>query len=101
MPELVKLLVRHALIGFGLAAVMVASLWLCNVGNFAVLASGPDGYVAVIMLTAFTGFTFASAQMGIAVMRAGKEDEDDDTPGSLLGAVSNRLLAFIHVHRGR
>ena len=93
MPDLVKLLIRHALIGFALAIVLVGSLWLFNIGHFADLVAN-DGPVAVVMLTAFSGFTFASAQMGIAVMTADEDDHDHADPGSMLAAVSARIWAF-------
>lgn len=95
MPDLIKLLIRHALIGFGLAVLMVASLLLLDVGNLRTLIAA-DGPVALFMLTLFMGLTFASAQMGIGVMLAGRDRDrdDEDSPGSLL-AVGSRLWAYV------
>lgn len=98
MPDLVKLLIRHALIGFGLATLLVSCLILFNVGNLRNLIAA-DGPVALLMLTLFMGLTFASAQMGIGVMLAGRDRDDDDYPGTLVAAVGSRLWAYVHAGR--
>jgi hypothetical protein len=69
MPELFKLLLRNAAIGFGVAVAFVAALLLSDTGGVGTLVMTSDmGVVAVFLLTFFTGLTFASAQMGFAVM---------------------------------
>ncbi len=94
MPELIRLLLRHALIGFALALLLVLCLLHFNIGHLADMMTGPDGPVALFMLIAFIGITFASAQMGIGVMLAGREDEDDH-PGSWLKAVVTAIHAAL------
>ncbi len=76
MPDLIKLLLRNAAIGFGVAAIFVALLLLTDTGGVGTLVVHSDmGFVAVFMLTFFLGLTFGSAQMGFAVMTAHKQDE--------------------------
>ena len=75
MPPLIRFLLRHALIGFALAGVLVAVVWFTNWHGFADLVRGPGGSLALFVLTAFTGFTFASVQMGIAVMLLGGDND--------------------------
>ena len=98
MPDLVRLLMRHALIGFALAALLVLCLLAFNIGGLGDMIDGPDGPVALFMLTAFTGLTFASAQMGVGVMLAGRDDEDHH-PGSWLAAVAERIWKFVRDDR--
>lgn len=75
MPELVKLLIRNAAIGFAAAACFVALLLLSDTGGLGTLISQSEsGTLATAMLTFFVGLTFASLQMGWAVMMAGRED---------------------------
>lgn len=95
MPELVRLLLRHALIGFALAILLVWSLLVFNIGHLADMIDGPDGPVALFMLISFIGITFASAQMGIGVMLAGRDD-DNDHPGSWLKAVALAIHAGLN-----
>ncbi len=76
MPDLIKLLLRNAAIGFGAAAIFVALLLLTDTGGVGTLVANSDmGAVAVFMLTFFTGLTFGSAQMGFAVMSAHRQDD--------------------------
>ena len=68
-PPLVRFLVKHAVMGFTAAGLFVATMLYFNVGNLMALVSGSDvGVLAVAMLTLMTGLTFASVQMGLAVM---------------------------------
>lgn len=69
MPALIKLLLRHAAIGFGAAAIFVSALLISDTGGIGTLVARSDmAALAVFLLTFFTGLTFASAQMGFAVM---------------------------------
>lgn len=76
MPFLVKFLLRHAGIGIGVAAVFVALLVAFDVARLGtLLATSPDGLLAVIVLTFALGITFGSVQMGFAVMLLSTRDE--------------------------
>lgn len=87
MPILVKFMLRHALIGYAMAIVFVAAILALDLGGLATLVSTSRfGILAVAMLTFFTGLTFASLQMGIAVMSLKEEGEGDDAAGRGKGA---------------
>lgn len=80
MPKLVVFLMRHAAVGFLLAALFVGLLLLNDVGSLATMAARDGaGVLAIGVLTFFVGLTFSSAQMGFAVMLA-KDSDDDDAP---------------------
>ena len=69
MPELVRLYIRHSLIGFAIAAVFVAGLVYFNVANLQhLLFSSPGGMLGLFLLFFFNGLLFASVQFAIAVM---------------------------------
>lgn len=69
MPPLVRLLARNALIGFFIAVVTVAALVFFDVARIGSLtASAERGWFIRGILAFMLGLTFASAQMGFAVM---------------------------------
>ncbi|QRG08100.1 hypothetical protein EZH22_07130 [Xanthobacter dioxanivorans] len=85
MPFLVRFLVRHAGIGVGVAAIFVALLVVLDVAHLGtLLATSPDGLLAVGVLTFALGLTFGSVQMGFAVMLLGARDEPPSGRGSRL-----------------
>lgn len=88
MPKLLQFLLVHALIGFGVAGVFVAALILLDVGGFATLTARSDvASLAIAVLTFFLGLTFASVQMGVAVMLLPKDGGPGPRGGSRLPAV--------------
>lgn len=69
MPELIKMYIRHSLIGFGISAAFVAMLLAFNVMNLWTLISHDSSAVLVVfILWFFHGALFASVQFGYAVM---------------------------------
>jgi hypothetical protein len=69
MPELIKLYIRHVIIGFGIAAAFVAMLLWFNVMNLWHLISTSDvGLVALFVLWFSHGVVFAGVQFALAVM---------------------------------
>lgn len=90
MTPLVRFLLGHALIGFGVAVPFVGLLLLLDVGHLRTLVTEPDFHPgAVLLLLFFVGLTFGSLQMGYAVWQAGKEGpritdrpraDDEDKP---------------------
>jgi len=69
MPELIKLYIRHSLIGFGISAIFVAMLLYFNIMNLWTLISHDQSAVlAVFILWFFNGAVFASVQFAYAVM---------------------------------
>lgn len=78
MPALVRLYIRHSLIGFAIAIAFVAMLLGADVAGLRGLILGsPVGWLALVMLVLFNGFLFAGVQFGIAVMRMGDIPHDD------------------------
>lgn len=69
LPKLVRLYIRHTLIGFAVAAVFVAGLLWANVGNLWHLVTHAEGgYLAAFLLVVFNGIVFSGVQFGIAIM---------------------------------
>jgi hypothetical protein len=69
MPAHVRFLLRNALIGFALAVAMVgAMVWFDFAGLRTLAAQSNSGLVAFPVLAFFLGLTFASVQMGAAIM---------------------------------
>ena len=84
MPALLRFLFRNALIGFSAAAALVAALVLADVGGFGTVIAGSDiGVLAFALLVYFLGLTFASAQIGFAIMLGQRMPDDDVQPDAL------------------
>lgn len=67
---LTRFLARHALIGFGIALLFAGMLLGLDVAGLRTLVTqSPVGLIATGALTFLLGLTFASVQMGIAVMQ--------------------------------
>ena len=82
MPHFVKFLAYHAALGFAFAIFFVLTLIVFNIANLRELMLHSDQkWIALFVLTFFMGLTFASVQMGIAIWRIGKDDDDDDPGG--------------------
>ena len=87
MPKLVKLYIRHVLIGFAVAAAFVAMLLWFNVMNLWHLISTSDvGVLALIILWFAHGIVFAGVQFGLAVM-AMAEDPNSGSGGKRQGVM--------------
>ncbi|MDP2801565.1 MAG: hypothetical protein Q8O26_06745 [Phreatobacter sp.] len=100
MPKLLQFLLVNAVIGFGVAGVFVAALIALDVGGFATLTARSDvAPMAVSVLTFFLGLTFASAQMGIAVMMLPKDDGAGPRGGRRLPAELTPAYARVRVRR--
>lgn len=83
MPELVRLYIRHVLIGFVLGLAFTGLLLWLNVGNLWHLVNATDaGVVAVVMLVVFNTIVFSGVQFAFAVM--GLARHDDHTGGKLV-----------------
>lgn len=89
MPALVRFLIRHGLIGFVIGVAFTALILVLDVGAIRTLTAGSgEGLGARLLLAFFICTTFASAQMGVAVMwpPSRKVDpmappDEDDEPG--------------------
>lgn len=75
MPELVRLYIRHVVIGFLLGALFTALLLWLNVANlWHLVTSTRGGSLAVLMLTLFNSFVFSGVQFAIAVMGLAEDE---------------------------
>lgn len=94
-PKLVRFLVKNAAIGFAVAIVFVGAILTFNVGNLAtVFAQSGVGMFAVALMTFMIGLTFASLQMGFAIMLAARDDDHDQTgPGDPVDAHDDMIRA--------
>lgn len=91
MPAHVLFLARHALIGFALAACFVGAMAWFDIAGLRTLAAKSDStLVAFPVLTFFLGLTFASVQMGAAIMLL---PHDDGKGGG--GGGSTRVAAWL------
>lgn len=82
MPQLVRLYIRHTIIGFALSGVFVGMLLYFNVVNlWHLVTHSPSGWMAVMLLVLFNGIVFAGVQFGIAIMTMDHDDHDDDDHG--------------------
>jgi hypothetical protein len=69
MPPLVRFLVLHGLLGFGIAAVFMAGLLHLDPGGAAGLLLRSAGHWwPALVLWFFLGLTFGSVQIGVATM---------------------------------
>ncbi|MEM8663798.1 MAG: hypothetical protein AAGF49_06710 [Pseudomonadota bacterium] len=77
--ELLPFLLKHALIGGAGACGAVALMLWADFANLRTLVVASDvGVLAVAVMTVFFVITFASVQMGFALMLAAEKDEGDD-----------------------
>ena len=73
--QIIRFVIRHSAFGFGLSAVFVTALVWADVAQLRTLFAGsPVGWLAAFMLFFFTGLTFASVQLGMAIMQLARED---------------------------
>lgn len=87
MPALVRLYIRHCLIGFGLSAVFVGALFYFDIAHLWSLVSNSDiGWLAALMLFMGNGIVFAGVQFGITIMRMG-DCEDEGPRGGFREAI--------------
>lgn len=80
--ELFRLLALNALAGTVAAVIVVAGLLWLDIGKLGSLVAGSDQPALPVALMTF-GFvvTLASAAMGTAIMRIGRDDEDGPLGG--------------------
>ena len=81
MPPLIRFLIRHGLIGFIIGVVFTAILLVFDVARLRSLTEGSaEGIGVRLLLAFFVSTTFASAQMGVAVMWPPSRSDDPMAP---------------------
>ncbi len=82
MPQLVRFVLLHTAIGFGISAVFVALLMSTDANGLAALLRGAESHpLPALLLWFFCGLTFASVQIGAAVMLLAHEDPPEPRGG--------------------
>lgn len=66
--QLVRLFLTNAAIGFSASGIFIGALFGFNVGGIARLIATQHAWPFMLLLWFFAGLTFASVQMGVAVM---------------------------------
>jgi hypothetical protein len=75
MPRIIRFVLLHGAIGFGIAAVFVALLVSTDSGGLGTLLHGAESHpLPVLLLWMFCGLTFGSVQIGAAVMLLAEDD---------------------------
>ncbi len=98
MPKLVRLYIRHVLIGFGLSAIFVAALlWLNVVGLRDLIFGSSAGYLAGVMLFMGNGIIFSGAQFAITILLMA--DDDDDPKGGKRESLKTFAPAPVHIEK--
>lgn len=95
MPHHIRFLLTHAAIGAGAALVFVALLLAFDImGLRHLVMNTAEGFIGLAVMTVLFVITFASVQMGRAIMSLG---DDDDTPRG--GHKAPEMLMPIPVER--
>lgn len=102
MPPHLVFLLKHALIGFAIAALFVGAMIGFDVGGFATLLTKSGlATLAVPMLSFALGLTFASVQMGAAIMLLPKDGRGMPTGGGGANVPAGLVPALSHAPAGR
>jgi len=100
MPKLVRLYIRHVLIGFCISAVFVSALLYLNVANLWHLVSTSDlGWIAVLMLFVFNGIVFSSVQFSMVIMRMSEDDTPSGGRRKFVGMIPEMAVIPVPVSR--
>ena len=98
MPDLVRLYIRHTLIGFAAALAFVALLfWFDVAGLWHLVNATEGGWLAAVLLVMFNGIVFSGAQFGIAVMAMAERPDAGD--GGLRGLDAVPVPIPVHDRR--
>jgi hypothetical protein len=81
MPALIRFLIRHALIGAAIGIAFTAVILVLDIGSIRTMTRGSaEGTGIRLLLAFFVSTTFASAQMGVAVMFPPSPKDDPTAP---------------------
>ncbi len=97
MPALVRLYIRHVIIGYLLALVFTGLLFWLNIANlWHLVTHTADGPLAAFLLVMFNGIVFSGVQFGIAIMRMA---DDDDSGGTKVRTQMQPVPVRVLSHR--
>lgn len=98
LPMLVRFLLRHAAVGFALAAAFVAAILIFDPQDARALLTGAAGHWwPAVVLWFFTGLTFGAVQIGAATMLL--EHADPPRPRHGRGAPADLVPVLLRVRR--
>ncbi len=81
MPDLIRFLIRHALAGGMIGVAFTAGVLVFDLGQIRTMTEGTmTGFGVRMLLFFFVSSTFASLQMGIAVMAPPSRKDDPTAP---------------------
>jgi hypothetical protein len=81
MPPLIRFLIRHALAGGAIGIAFTAVILVFDIGSIRSMTEGSaEGTGIRLLLAFFISTTFASAQMGVAVMFPPSRKDDPMAP---------------------
>ncbi len=102
LPQLVRFLTIHAIIGFAFAGVFTFGLIELNAGNIGTLLANAEGYpLPTIILWFMLGLTSSSCQMGAAIMLLDETPKDGGTGGTYPSVFAPLRLARVPPSRPR
>ena len=100
LPALVRFLVTHAAVGFGLAAIFVVGFLLADPhGAGTVLLGAAGHWWPAVALWFFTGLTFGGVQIGAATMLMANDETPRPPRGR--GVKLGLAPALLRVRAGR
>jgi hypothetical protein len=89
LPVAVRFLIGHALVGFGLGALLTgALLWADPGGVGGILVAAPGHPGPMLLLWFFLSLTLGGVQTGVAVMLLGYPDPPAPRPGGRVQVIS-------------
>lgn len=100
LPMLVRFLLCHGAMGFGLSAVFVAGLLLADPGDAGrLLLTAAGHWWPAVALWFFTGLTFGAVQIGAATMLLATRDDRPRRPRGGSGVPAGLVPVRLPVHR--
>ncbi len=91
VPHLIRFLGLHMATGFAIGIIIASAMIMSNLAGLKdLLTEAREPFVAILLLCAFNGLTFASVAMGVAVMTmpydsiCDMRDPDDNKDGGPL-----------------
>lgn len=79
LPRVVRLYIFNCLIGFTLSGIFTAAIVWWNIAGIGhLVASVPEGKLALLVFFMLNGIVFSGVQTGIVIMTMDYDDEDKD-----------------------
>lgn len=77
LPPLVRFLILHGLVGFGLSTLLIAAILWADPGGLGSLMLRASGHPwPLLLLWFFSGLTLGGVQIAVAAMLLGQNEDD-------------------------